>query len=172
MKKKMMHIFRCFLTLISPRLNTEICYLVKFKKKLPLKNPMTLNEKLLWLKLNDYPTNDLVKKCADKYAVRDYIRQCGCEEILNNLIATYDRPEEIAWDQLPHCFAIKWNYGCGLNYICNDKSKIDYNKVTDLLKKMGKKNAYLPYSEIQYKNVRKKIIVEKYLGNDEGVFTS
>lgn len=41
------------LTVISPTLNTKVCYKIAFKKKLDLKNPKTFNEKILWLKLNN-----------------------------------------------------------------------------------------------------------------------
>ena len=34
---------------------------------------------------------------------------------------------------------------------------------------MGKKDFYLPYSEFQYKNVEKKLLIEKYLCDGSGV---
>lgn len=157
------HLVRSALTLISPKLNTNFSYYVKFKKKLNLKNPVTLNEKLLWLKLRDYETNALVRQCADKYAVREYIEEQGCGEILVPLIAAYDRVEDIDWDRLPDSFAMKWNFGCGFNIICPDKSKLDIPQTMEKMRKWGKTPYYLRYSEMQYKNVTKKIIVEQYL---------
>ena len=79
---KLAHIFRCSLTCISPKLNTKVTYRMKFHKKLDLKNPKDLREKILYMKLRDYATNPLIRQCADKYAVRDYIEQQGCGEIL------------------------------------------------------------------------------------------
>ena len=38
-----------------------------------LENPQTLNEKLQWIKLYDH--KDYYTTCADKYCVRDYIRE-------------------------------------------------------------------------------------------------
>lgn len=64
---------RKLLTEVSPMLNTTICYLIKFEKRLNLNNPTTLNEKILWLRFNTYKDNELIKQCADKYRVRDYI---------------------------------------------------------------------------------------------------
>ena len=58
--------FKQVLTLISPRLNTEFIYFVKFKKRINLKIPKTLDEKIQWLKLNTYLHNPLVTQCADK----------------------------------------------------------------------------------------------------------
>ena len=41
--------FRSTLTLISPMLNTKVTYWCKFRRKLDLENPVTLNDKILWL---------------------------------------------------------------------------------------------------------------------------
>lgn len=168
LKDRIAHILRCAMTLISPKLNTRVTYKIKFKRKLNFKNPTYFNEKLLVLKLKEYGESDLIRQCADKYAVRAYVQECGCGEILNDLIAVYDRPEEIDFDMLPEAFAIKWNYGCGLNVICSDKSSLDVKATVAKLKKMGKINAWLPYSEVQYRRVPKKIIVEKYLSDGTG----
>ena len=123
--EKVEYWFKCILTLISPRLNTMVVYYFKFKKRINLKYPKTLDEKIQWLKLNTYYKNPLVTQCADKYAVRTYIEKCGCKEILNELYGVYDRVEEIPWDSLPNKFVIKWNFGCGQNLICFDKQKLN-----------------------------------------------
>ena len=68
-----------------------------------------------------------MRQCADKYRVRDYVDGCGCGGTLNRLLAVYDRPEDIDWDALPERFAVKWNFGCGYNLICTDKSALDTN---------------------------------------------
>lgn len=153
----------CTTTLISPELNTKILYRRNFHKKLDLDNPKTLNEKLLWLKLNKYMNDPLVIQCADKYKVRDYIKKCGCEEILNELYAVYDSPDEIVWDELPEQFALKWNFGAGFNIICDDKSTMNEIEVKKTLKKWGKSKYWLTHSEMQYKYIPKRIICEKYL---------
>lgn len=150
-------------TIISPTLNTKMRYKSAFKKKLDLNNPITLNEKILWLKLNKYMKDPLVIQCADKYAVRKYIENCGCSEILNNLIGAWDKAEDIPWDDLPEQFALKWNFGAGMNIICDDKSKLDKTKTIKKLKKWGKCKYWLSHSEMQYKYAPKKIICEKFL---------
>ena len=42
-KDKLAHCFRSILSYISPQLNTEITYFVKFKRWINLKRPMTFN---------------------------------------------------------------------------------------------------------------------------------
>lgn len=167
--KKIAKYFREILTYISPELNTKICYRIKFGKKLNLNDPKTLNEKILWLKLNKYMNDPIVKKCADKYRVREYVESLGCKEILNELIKVYDSPYEISWDELPEMFAMKLNVGCGANLICSDKNKLNLNKVLYEVKKWFEEKFYAGYSEMQYKGSKYKIIVEKYLGTKENL---
>lgn len=153
-------------TCISPVLNTKLRYMEIFRKKLDLNNPKTLNEKILWLKLNKYMNDPLVIQCADKVKVRNYIKECGCEEILIDLIRIYDKPEDIVWDELPNQFALKWNFGAGMNLICIDKSKLRQNDVLSQFKKWGKNKYWLTHSEMQYKYIDKKIICERLLVSD------
>lgn len=162
--------FKQFLTVISPRLNTEIVYFFKFKKRINLNEPRTLDEKIQWLKLNAYNKNPLVTQCADKYAVRDYVKSCGCSEILNDLYGVYDSVDEIKWDELPEKFVIKWNFGCGQNLICFDKSKLDIEKAKKQLRNWYKlhNTFYLPYSEMQYKGIKPKLICERFIEPDSG----
>ena len=157
------------LTIISPRLNTK----ARFRhngRTLDLNNPKTLDEKIQYLKLSSYDKDPLIKQCADKYAVRRYIEEKGCSDILVPLIAAYDNVNDIEWDKLPEAFAMKWNFGCGFNIICPDKSELDIKEAIKKMKKWGKdKGCYLNYSEMQYKGIKRKIIVEEYLKPQNGV---
>lgn len=170
-KKKISRISRAFyvaLSYVSPRWNTKLIFLKKFGRWPDLKNPKTLNEKILKLKLEDYGKNELIKQCADKYRVREYIKDCGLESCLNKLLAVYDKPEEIEWDTLPESFALKWNFGCGYNILCQSKNNLAKEKTIQKLKKWGKEPFWAYFSELQYRNVKKKIIVEEYIGNADG----
>lgn len=157
------------LTLISPRLNTIVLFRTKKGYCLNLKNPQTLDEKIQKLKLESYGTDPLVIQCADKYAVREYIKERGCEDILVPLIAAYDKVEDVEWDKLPQAFVMKWNFGCGFNIICPDKSKLDIEETRKKMKEWGKNKFWLPFSEMQYKAIRRKIVVEEYLRPKHGV---
>lgn len=161
---------RATCTLISPTLNTKITYLGKFHRRIDLENPKTLDEKIQWLKLNYYLGNPLVTQCADKYAVREYVEKCGCGEILNELYFAWDSVDEIDWDTLPEKFVIKWNFGCGQNLICRDKSKLNKEETLKLLKKWyGIHNTFwLGYSEMQYKGIVPKLICERLIETETG----
>lgn len=169
--KNLYHCFEEFLfkiaTIISPELNTRLRYRKAFKKKMDLSNPITLNDKILWLKLNYNMNNPLVVKCADKVAVRDYVKSCGCEEILIDLIGVYNSAKEIPWEALPNEFVLKWNFGAGMNIVCTDKTKMDKNDVISQMEKWGKSKYWLSHSEMQYKDMPKRIICEKLIRMEE-----
>ena len=77
---------RILLSTISPVYASKRLYKKAFRKELNLKNPQTLNEKCMWLKLNTYYKHPLITECCDKYLVRNYVERMGCKEILNDLI--------------------------------------------------------------------------------------
>lgn len=169
-KKELANRFRCFLTIISPALNAKLLHLVKTRRWLNFDNPKTLADKLVTLKIRSYNHDPKVKVCADKYQVRRYIEEMGVGTLLNELIAVYDSVDEIDWDSLPQQFALKWNFGCGYNIICSDKNTLDIPAAIKKLKTWEKKQkeTYLSYAELQYKDVPKKIIVEKFLKPSTG----
>lgn len=150
-------------TILSPELNTRIRYREKYGRGIDLKDPKTFHEKLLWLKLKRYNGDPLVWKCADKLAVRDYVREKGCGDILNELYGVYERPEDIPWDELPDSFVLKWNFGSGGNLVCPDKAAIDREEAAAFLKRFGRRRYWLPYSEMQYKHMPRRILCEKFL---------
>ena len=151
------------LSLISPEKVSRIRYKNVFGIEPDLENPKTFNEKLMWLKLNTYAKDPLVSQCSDKYAVREYVEQCGLGHTLNELIGVWDRAADIEWDRLPNRFAIKCNHGCGYNLICQDKSAFDMKKAAAQLDAWMKDDFWKEYAEVHYRTIPKKIICEKYL---------
>lgn len=160
--------FRCMLSRISPKLNTKVTYYFKFKRFLNLNNPETLNEKILWLKFNTYWKNPLIKQCADKYRVREYLEEKGYGDLLNPIIGVYDDVEKKDWDSLPQKFAIKFNVGCGKNIIVKDKMEIDIPQIKKEIQGWFGLNYWQAYSEMQYKDVKPYVIIEKYLASSDG----
>lgn len=158
------------LTRISPRLNTIARYYSKFKCFPNLSTPNTFNEKLLKIKLEKYNNDPLVKQCADKYAVRQYVENLGLGKILIPLLGKYSKPEDIEWDKLPNRFVIKWNFGCHLNIICKDKSLLDISATIKTLNKWKSKTFHLDHSELQYDlpDSKKYLIIEPFLDSGGG----
>ena len=154
-------------TLISPELNTRLRYRYVFKKSINLEKPKTLNEKLLWIKLNKYNNDPFVIKCADKLLVRDYVSSCGLGDHLIELLGYWDSAKDISWDSLPQKFVLKWNFGAGMNFVCKDKDSIDKKQVIRQMDRWRKNKYWLSHSEMHYKYIPKKIICEKFLECDE-----
>ena len=163
LKTRLRHLFTSFLTIVSPKLNTKFMYWRRFGRKLDLNNPKTSNEKVLWLKFNTYYKNPLVIQCADKYAVRKYVQDCGCPEILNEIYGAYDDVNKIPFDTFPEKFVIKLNYGCGMNLICTDKSKLNILETKKMFRKWMRSKQHLYFSEMHYSYIDKLLICEKYL---------
>lgn len=162
--------FRIFLTKISPELNTRVTYLMKFGRPINLKHPATLDEKIQWMKLQSFEKDPLIKQCVDKLAVRDYVKENGCDRLLNELYYVWDSVDEIPWEELPNQFVIKWNFGCGQNLICKDKSKLNIqDAITKLNKWYGIHDSfYLQHSEMQYRGIKPKLICEKLISTRDG----
>lgn len=164
-------LYREFMALISsfsPVTTSKIYYKTKIGKNLDLNNPKTFNEKLMWLKHNTYEKDKLISNCADKYKVREYVQQCGCQEILNDLIAVYDSADDINFDSLPDAFVLKCNHAAGYNVICDDKKLLNENQTRKQLKKWLKSDYWKYVAEMQYKSIDKKIVCEKFLKSRDG----
>lgn len=150
---------------ISPELLSRYQFKDILGEKLDLSNPTGLNAKITWLKLNKYRNDRLVAQCSDKYGVRDYIRACDLQEILNELYGVWERVEDIDWKELPESFVLKCNHGCGYNWICTDKKTADFRDAYKKLKQWMREDYWLSFAELQYRNIPKKILCEKYLGD-------
>jgi len=154
----------------SPKVASKIRYKQIIKEKCDLKNPARFNERLMVLKLGQYYDNDLITECCDKLEVRKYVRECGCESILNELYFECDDPEQIPWDTLPDKYVIKCNHGCDYNIICTDSKKLDKESAINQLRKWMKEKYWLKAAETNYKFIKPRIIVEKYIETNAGKF--
>ena len=136
-------------------------------KKLNLDNPQTFNEKIQWMKL--YDSTPIKTRLADKYLVRDWVKEKIGEEYLVPLLGVYDRFEDIDFDKLPNKFVIKCNHGSGFNIIVKDKTQLDMVEVKSKLAKWMVENfAFHAGCELHYKNIQPKIIIEEYMENNSG----
>ena len=110
---------------IPDKYMVKLQYRIKTGRKLNLKNPRRYTEKLQWYKL--YHRDPLMAQCADKYAVHEYVKSKGLENILNEIYEVYDDVNYIDFEKLPNQFVLKKTNGGGGNdvIICKDKSKLN-----------------------------------------------
>lgn len=133
---------------------------------LNLKDPKTFNEKLQWLKLHDRRPEYTIM--VDKYLVKDYVASVIGSEYVVPTIGIWDDPDEIDFDTLPNQFAMKCTHNSTIGIcICTDKTKLDIEKVKADLREGLSKNFYYGGREWPYKNVKPRIIAERYMVDDK-----
>lgn len=163
MIKKVVRIARKVTCFFSVELGSRIMYRVIMGKKLNLNSPCTFNEKIQYLKLFEYKDSQLATNCADKYAVREYIKSKGLQQYLNDLYFVFNSVDEIDWDSLPQSFVLKCNHGCTYNILCPDKNNFDIEGAKKKLTKWMSEDFSLVTAEPHYKHIKRKIICEKFL---------
>lgn len=139
----------------------KIMYRCIIGKKLKLKNPTTFNEKLQWLKL--YDRKNEYSMYVDKFEVRTYIKDTIGEEYLIPLIGVYEDAKDIKFDNLPQKFVLKCTHDSGTVIIQDGNKTISEEEVVKKLNKGLKRNYFWLQREWPYKNVKPRIICEKYM---------
>ena len=135
------------------------------KNDLNLENPKTYNEKIQWIKL--YDIDELKGNLTDKYLVRNWIKKKIGDKYLIPLLGVWDNFDEIKFEKLPEKFVLKCNHGSGMNIIFLNKNKINISDAKKKINNWMKINyAYYQGLELQYKNIKRKIIAEEYIENE------
>jgi hypothetical protein len=136
------------------------------KESIDIDNPKTFDDKLWYIKKHFY--SDLAAKCADKVLVREYVKQCGLEDILVPIYGIYDKASDIDFKNLPDECYIKCNHTSGCNYLYR-KGKTDEKWLRKLFSLYLKRNYYNVKREWVYKYITPKIIAEKVLECEGGL---
>ena len=139
----------------------KILYKKTFGRDLNLDNPKRFNEKLQWLKL--YDRNPKYTKMVDKYEAKKYVASIIGDKYIIPTLGIYDEFNQINFEKLPDQFVIKCTHDSGGLVICKDKAKLDIKKSKKIINKSLKRNYYYPGREWPYKNVKPRIIIEKYM---------
>ena len=157
----MLSIVRKLSHFIPDKLYLELKYYQRMGRFPNLNNPMTYNEKLQWLKL--YNRKPEYTQMVDKYEVKKYVASKIGNEYIIPTIGVWDKFENIDFDKLPEQFVLKCTHDSGGLVICKSKSKLDMENTRKKIEKCLKKNYYWHGREWPYKNVKPRIIAEKYM---------
>ena len=147
--------------LIPDKLYLRYKYKKYIGKKLNLKNPQTFNEKLQWLKL--YDRRDIYTTMVDKYTVKNYVANIIGKEYIIPTLGIYNNFDEIDFDKLPNQFVIKCTHDSGGLVICKDKKNFNIQNARKIINRSLKKNYFYNGREWPYKNVKPRVLIEKYM---------
>ena len=136
------------------------------RKHLDLKKPRTLNEKTQWLKLYDH--SPLKTRLADKYEVREWVREQIGEKYLTNILGVWNDVSEIDFSALPQRFVLKATHGSGMNIIVKNRDELDVKAAKKEMKSWLKTNIAYHGLELCYRDIKPRIIAEEYMENLNG----
>ena len=151
---------------LPPKIYAYFLYEHYTGKRLNLVKPVEFNEKIQWYKVFYHPK--ILNQLVDKFAVRSYVEEKIGIKYLNVIHGVYDKPSEVCFESLPNQFVIKATHTSSHNLIVTDKNKLDTKKAIKLFKKWLRKNQYYRTGqEWAYKDVKPRLIAEKYLKEDK-----
>lgn len=152
---------KIYYSILSPKQVASRIYFVRFGKHINWDKPRDLNEKINWLKF--YSDTSKWTECSDKYAVRDFVKAKGLENILVPLYGKWDNASSIDFSQLPRSFVLKTNHGSGSIVIVRDKSQCDEGKIKEDITNWLKEPFGKFQGEPHYMSIKPCIIAEQYL---------
>jgi len=159
---------KCNSDKLDLELDRERYYLVT-RKWLNFAKPSDLNQKLIWL--NWYWHNPLKTQCADKYLVREYVKDVGLDNILTPLIGVWSNAEDIDFESLPDQFVLKCNHGSAFNIICTNKDDLDVEATRKQLNEWLGIDYSRYYYENHYKGIPRRIVCERFIGDNNSAPT-
>ena len=160
-RKSIRHFVHLFLLDHYPKVFISRNWKRKMGYPIDWKHPRDINEKIQWLLV--YSDTSEWTILADKYKVREYVKEKGLANLLVPLYGVWETTEEIDFDRLPDRFVIKCNHDCGSTIIV-DKNDKNYN-CKDICEKLDKRLKRDPgcNGSLHYRGIPRKIIAEKYL---------
>ncbi|OMF32605.1 glycosyl transferase [Paenibacillus sp. FSL H8-0548] len=153
--------FKGWLRRLPDKIYLKLMYRIRIGKSLNLENPKSFNEKLQWLKLHDHQS--VYTDYVDKFEVRKYIAASIGQQYTIPLIGVYESFENIDFDQLPDAFVLKCTHDSGGVIVCKEKENFNIEAARNKIDKCLKTNFYYNGREWPYKNVKPRIICEKYM---------
>lgn len=133
-------------------------------------NPRDLNEKIEWLIC--YGDTSKWPLLADKYRVREYVKQKGLGHLLPQLYGVWDDANKIEFSKLPKKFVLKCNHDCGSYQIINKEKGFDKEAIKDKLNKHLKQKFGYRHCEPHYNKIKPLIIAEEFLESTQDTFST
>lgn len=165
-------IFRCRLLYLR-RTNlleyNKAMYYYTLGREIDLNNPKTLDEKIIYMSF--FTDTTLWSRCADKVAVRDYVKELGYGYMLNEVYGVYENTQQIDYDKLPSEFVIKTNHASGTNIIVKNKEDLDIVKTNKQIERWLKMDYSKVSGDPHYSRIKPLILIEKLLSDNSSYNT-
>ncbi len=142
-------------------------YKARTGREIDLDHPKSFNEKLQWLKLHD--RNPRYSELVDKAEVKRYVAEMIGEEHVIPTYGVWDKYEDIDFASLPAQFVLKCTHDSHSVYICKDKKNFNFREAKRQINRALGKNYYYQSREWPYKNVKPRVLAEKYMVDESGV---
>lgn len=147
--------------IIPDKLYLQIVYRRNMGKFLNLKNPITFQEKLQWLKL--YNRKSIYTTMVDKYEAKKYVANIIGGKYVIPTLGIWEKAECIDFGKLPDKFVLKTTHDSGGVIVCCNKSQLNIEEVIKNLNNRLHTNVFYTTREWPYKNVKPRIIAEEYI---------
>lgn len=161
MSKKMKKKLKYFFKFLPDKLYVQLYYFAKFKKFVDFENPKTFNEKINWLKL--YNINPKYTKMVDKYEAKEYVKNIIGEKYIIPTLGVWDSFDMIDFNKLPNQFILKCTHDSESFVICHNKKHFNIDEAKKIISEGMKYNFFYIGREYPYKNIKPRVIVEKYM---------
>ena len=130
-------------------------------------NPMLYTEKVNFSKI--YCADELKTKLTDKITVRNWVEQKIGTGYIIPIYGVYEKFSDVSLNELPDSFVLKCNHDSGSTRIVSDKNSLTKSEIKKVEKLydnylLKKNHGYISF-EMQYVNIRPRLIVEKSLGD-------
>lgn len=105
---------------------------------------------------------------ADKYRVREFVRERVGDRYLIPLLGVYDRLTPAIFESLPDRFIIKANHGCKWHQIVTDKSRLDVVATVRRFNGLLRRRYGRASGEYHYRLIPPRIVIEELLDDGFG----
>lgn len=152
----------------------SIIYRKQHGRRMNWSNPVTYDEKIHWLMT--YRLDKTYGKYADKYEVREYVKQCGYEDILIPLAGgVFNSADDIDFNALEYPCILKATHGSGSKcYEIIREGGLSIDKESRIRKKLNaalKTRHEKKHCEYHYASIKARIICEQLLGSGDEPLT-
>jgi hypothetical protein len=137
-----------------------------FGRPLAEHDPQDQVDKINYRKL--YGNHAVYAFLADKYRVREFVRERVGDTYLIPLLGVYDQLTAASFEDLPERFIIKANHGCKWHQIVTDKSRLDVAATARRFNRLLQRRYGRASGEYHYRLIPPRIVIEELLDDGFG----